>query len=97
VDYLIKPIDLSELKAALDRITRQPDEEERLSDMAGNGNLTSRERTILSGMLAGKSSKEIALDLCLSTHTVDTFRRRILKKTGAKNTVDLVHRFATSS
>lgn len=56
--------------------------------------LTLRERQVLSHLLQGASSPEIAQALTISRHTVDTIRRNILAKTGAKGTADLVVRFA---
>lgn len=56
--------------------------------------LSRRERQVLAGVLTGASSREIATDLLISRHTVDTLRRSVLSKTGAKGTADLVARFA---
>ena len=42
--------------------------------------LTSREREILSILAEGKNTKQIALDLKISTKTVDTHRRHIMRK-----------------
>jgi two-component system, NarL family, response regulator NreC len=43
--------------------------------------LTEREREVLRLIANGKSSKEIALELHISTKTVDTHRRQIMNKT----------------
>lgn len=48
-----------------------------------------REREIVKLLAQGLSSKQIASRLILSTHTVDTHRRNMLKKTGALNTLEL--------
>ena len=42
--------------------------------------LTERERDVLRLLADGKSSKEIALELYISTKTVDTHRRQIMNK-----------------
>ena len=42
--------------------------------------LTERERDVLKLLADGKSSKEIALELYISTKTVDTHRRQIMNK-----------------
>lgn len=42
--------------------------------------LTERERDVLKLLATGKSSKEIALELYISTKTVDTHRRQIMNK-----------------
>jgi DNA-binding NarL/FixJ family response regulator len=51
--------------------------------------LTLRERNILGGIAAGKSSKTIAGELGLSLFTVNNHRRRIKNKTGLRSTSDL--------
>ena len=52
--------------------------------------LTSREIDVLQLIIEGKSSKEIAIRLCISKATVDTHRRNMKKKLGAGSTADLV-------
>lgn len=51
---------------------------------------TRREREILKFMVEGKSSKEIAGELYISLHTVNTHRKNILKKADAKTSLELV-------
>lgn len=51
--------------------------------------LTLRERQIANAVCQGQTSKQIALDLGLSHRTVEVFRARILKKTGAANAAAL--------
>jgi len=51
--------------------------------------LSLREREIVKLMGEGLGSKQIADLLSISTHTVDTHRRNLLKKTGTKNTLEL--------
>ncbi len=51
--------------------------------------LSPREKEIVQLLAKGLSSKQIADQLFLSSHTVDTHRRNLLKKTGAKNTLEL--------
>ena len=53
--------------------------------------LSPREHQILDLLLAGKSSRNIAEELFISSHTVDTHRRKILRKTGFDNTTDLIN------
>lgn len=52
--------------------------------------LSRREIEILRFMKKGLSSKEIAKNLQLSSHTIDTHRRNMLKKSRARNSVELV-------
>lgn len=52
-------------------------------------NLTKREREIFDLIQDGLNSKQIAEKLFSSKYTIDTHRKNILKKTNAKNFVDL--------
>jgi RNA polymerase sigma factor (sigma-70 family) len=52
--------------------------------------LTPREREILSLIIAGKSSKEIAKELHVSPRTIETHRSRIIDKMKAKSLSDLL-------
>lgn len=64
---------------------------ETLQHAAGQGNqLSQRERQVLDMVVHGATSPEIALQLNLSVHTVDTYRSRIKTKIGAETTADLV-------
>ncbi|WP_300814615.1 response regulator transcription factor [uncultured Bacteroides sp.] len=52
--------------------------------------LTRREREVLQALAKGLNSHEIAEQLHVSENTVETFRRRLMAKFGAKNAIDLV-------
>ena len=52
--------------------------------------LSDRELEILELLRLGKSSYEISESLFISTHTVNTHRKNMLKKAGAKNTAELL-------
>ena len=52
--------------------------------------LTSKEREVLQLVAEGKSTKQIALELHVSTKTVDASRRKIMGKLNAHTIVDLV-------
>ncbi len=56
----------------------------------GHETLTSRERLVLAQIIRGFSSKEIARTLDIAPRTVEFHRANILKKTNAKNTLDLM-------
>ena len=75
-DYILKPIDIDELKDALQRFLKTQKKFYLPEDCC----LTPREREILELVFEGKTSREIGEILYLSKHTVDTHRRRILKK-----------------
>jgi DNA-binding NarL/FixJ family response regulator len=88
-DYLIKPVDIDELKASISRLT------EHLSlkssqTLARFNMLSTRETEVLKYVLEGKTSNEIADLLFISVNTVHTHRRNILKKTGAGSIIDLL-------
>jgi DNA-binding NarL/FixJ family response regulator len=55
--------------------------------------LSDRELQVLKRLAEGRTSKEIALDLHISTKTVDTYRARLLTKLELETTADLI-RFA---
>jgi DNA-binding NarL/FixJ family response regulator len=87
-DYLLKPVDIDELKSSLTRLGRHisPSEDIISKDFSI---LSEREAEVLKLVLEGKSSTEIANLLYLSINTIHTHRRNILKKTGVKHVVDL--------
>jgi DNA-binding NarL/FixJ family response regulator len=53
--------------------------------------LTAREREVLQLITAGKSTKMIAQELCLSAKTIEWHRRRIMRKLGIESIAGLVH------
>lgn len=52
--------------------------------------LTAKERTVLSLVSSGLTTKEIADALNISHHTVESHRKNLLRKCGAKNSAELV-------
>ena len=52
--------------------------------------LSLREREILKKMSQGKDSNKIAEELYLSPHTINTHKKNILRKSGLKNTTELI-------
>ena len=53
---------------------------------------TKREKEILKCIIEGRNSKTIAEELFISTHTVNTHRKAILRKADCKNPVDLINK-----
>jgi DNA-binding NarL/FixJ family response regulator len=88
-DYLIKPVDIDELEEPIDRLlmhfTPLRQTLTQKYDM-----LSDRELRILNHVLESRTSEEIASLLYISKNTVNTHRRNILKKTGAKSFFDLL-------
>lgn len=91
-DYLLKPINIAELKSALERVNGNSTLDYIPIESTANVPLSGREKSVLIHMLGGKTSKEIADEMNLSRHTVDTYRRNILKKLGIRNTVELIRK-----
>lgn len=88
-DYIIKPVDIDELKGSINRLTEHLSL--KTSQVLAKFNmLSSRETEVLKLVLEGKTSCEIADLLFISVNTVHTHRRNILKKTGAGSIVDLL-------
>jgi len=55
----------------------------------GEIKLTNREIEVLKYIVNGYSTPIIAQKLGISPHTVETYRRNLIEKTGARNTVEL--------
>jgi FixJ family two-component response regulator len=101
VDFIEKPFDEADLRAAIDRglekelgrVRRAAAESEETLNLA---KLTRREREVLD--LAGKGlhAKEIARALGISPRTVEVHKASLMDKLGARNVAELV-RFALAA
>jgi DNA-binding CsgD family transcriptional regulator len=60
------------------------------SEIPGQARLTTRETEILRMISEGKLSKEIAVSLKISIHTVSTHRQHILEKLGVDNAIEAI-------
>jgi len=93
-DYLIKPVDIDDLKQAIERFKQKSSGISAPRDQKSQGTavpaLSDREKEVLKLLMQGKTSKQIAKELIISKTTVDTHRRNILEKTGAQNTSELI-------
>lgn len=58
--------------------------------------LTQREEQVLRLMTEGESSEDIARTLFVSIHTVNQYRKQIMKKFDAKNLADLVRKYISA-
>lgn len=89
-DFIEKPVGRGELLASVGRALEQskdsgkrPAWQETAADhLAG---LTARQRQIMTLVLAGHPSKNIAADLGISQRTVENHRASIMKRTGSKS------------
>jgi two-component system response regulator FixJ len=94
-DFIEKPFDdevlLAAIRSALGRWqkdARQETERARFADRLAT--LSSRERDVLNGLVAGKQNKVIAFDLGISPRTVEIYRANVMTKTGAGSLSELV-------
>jgi DNA-binding CsgD family transcriptional regulator len=86
-------LETPELKQAKQEIRRLNGALDTLSKpFPGHDTLTPRERIALAQIIRGASSKEAARTLGISPRTVDFHRANLLKKLGARNAADLVHK-----
>jgi len=95
IDFLEKPARPSELVARVREALalgqeRQEAEAERTLVEERAARLTPRERQVAQLLTAGKSSKQIAAALGVSTRTVEGYRGRVLEKMRAASATDLV-------
>jgi two-component system CheB/CheR fusion protein len=95
VDFIEKPASVGELLASIDHALEQMRDaakqaEWREAAAARLAGLTARQRQILDLVLAGKPSKNIAVDLGISQRTVENHRSAIMHKTGSKSLPALV-------
>ena len=88
-DYIMKPVDVDELKETLSRLEKFLDSSaESIRQVLFL--LSNREKEVYKLLLEGMTSEAIAGCLKISVNTVNTHRRNILEKTGAHSTLDLL-------
>jgi len=91
VDFLEKPFDHGQLRAAIDTaFSREGARLGRAGDAAKLASLTEREREVLDHAARGLHAKEIAAALGISPRTVEVHKTRIMEKLGARNSAELV-------
>ena len=94
VDFLEKPFDHAQLRAAIETaFSREDARLARAGDAAKLAALTAREREVLELAAKGLHAKEIGSALGISPRTVEVHKTRIMEKLGARNLAELV-RFA---
>ncbi|WP_321817417.1 MULTISPECIES: response regulator transcription factor [unclassified Paraburkholderia] len=93
VDFLVKPFERETLLDALDAaFDAQAHELPTPVASAPDVNLGDRERTVLTGIVAGRRNKQIAADLGLSERTIKSCRADLMRKLGAASFADLLRR-----
>ena len=95
VDFIEKPFDderlLTAVRSALGRWEKGSQQEsERASLLDKLATLSSREREVLEGLVAGKPNKIIAFDLGISPRTVEIYRANVMTKMNAGSLSELV-------
>lgn len=85
VEFFFNTVDKSDAVAEV-----KSNKEKLIDSVVFFDELTTREKEILGYICDGKSTREISEDLFISLHTVETHRRKILKKLGVKNTAAMV-------
>lgn len=94
--YLLKSTDTQELTEAIHSLAKGEDyicteARQRINFHSETApTLTPREREILKLIAAGKSTKEIANELCLGFETVHTYTKYLRQKLGCNNIASLV-------
>jgi FixJ family two-component response regulator len=94
-EFLEKPVPgeelLSRVRAVLERDAHERAERRRRDEAQQClQRLTHREREVLAHVVAGKPNKITALQLELSTKTIEAHRAKIVRKTGARSVAELV-------
>jgi two-component system CheB/CheR fusion protein len=88
LDFIEKPVGRVELLATINRALAQSHDTKQLADWRAEAarlvaELTPRQHQIMTCVLAGQPSKNIAADLGLSQRTVESHRAAVMRKTGA--------------
>ena len=101
VDFLEKPFDRGQLRAAIDKAFAREERrialaQERAADAVRLAALTPREREVLEHAVRGLHAKEIGAALGISPRTVEVHKTRIMEKLGVRNVAELV-RFAMAA
>lgn len=89
-DFIEKPVRAATLRVALDRALAQSRDRGKLAAWRQQAaesltSLTLRQREVMTRVLAGEPSKNIAADLGISQRTVETHRAEIMRRTGARS------------
>jgi two-component system response regulator FixJ len=94
-DFIEKPFDeeviLNAIRKALTQLAEATATNSQRAEAAERlSGLTGREREVLSGLVAGQSNKEIAIDLGISPRTVEVYRANIMGKARASSLSEVV-------
>jgi len=95
IDFIEKPFEdellLESVRSALNRSRESAGREAQRTELQARlSTLTSRERDVLNGLVAGKPNKIIAFDLAISPRTVEIYRANVMTKMEAASLSELV-------
>jgi RNA polymerase sigma factor (sigma-70 family) len=95
LDFLQKPVDVQALLGRISEAMRldAQNRQERVENekiLSRLASLTPREREVLDAVVAGKSNKQIAGELCIADKTVEVHRKHLMKKMRVRSVVELV-------
>jgi len=95
IDFIEKPFEdellLESVRSALNRSRESAGREAQRTELQARlSTLTSRERDVLYGLVAGKPNKIIAFDLAISPRTVEIYRANVMTKMEAASLSELV-------
>jgi len=96
VEVVALIVDITDRIEAEEKIEQLKKENFHLKKRMKNMSLTKRETEIVSWIIRGYTNKEIAAELHISSYTVDTHRKKVMKRLKLKNTAELVN-FATAN
>ncbi|KFI21960.1 response regulator transcription factor [Nitrosococcus oceani] len=96
VDFLVKPFDnqilIERIQSSLDMDRRKRERRQQREKIAHRmTQLTARERQVMDLIVMGKANKVVAIELGISTKTVEIHRSRVMEKLAARNLVELIH------
>ncbi|MBS0209950.1 MAG: response regulator transcription factor [Planctomycetes bacterium] len=96
IDFIPKPLDLEkfvgQVKAAVARDASLRGDAAHDQVIANRlATLSRREQDVLERLVAGRSAKQVAAELGISSKTIDNHRAKILQKMEVETTVELVH------
>lgn len=95
VDFIEKPFDddilLAAIRQAMNRLDKTGERDAEVKQIRDRlATLSTREREVLDGLVAGYANKVIAFELNLSTRTVEVYRANVMTKMGARSLSELV-------
>jgi len=104
-DFIEKPVDQQRLVLAVfDALRRDTQRQQHAGNTEKNGDagqrletLSPREREVLAAVLAGKATRQISDELCISVKTVEFHRARIREKLGVTSLAELFRLFLPSA